>query len=157
MNFAHFGGGLSKADHAGHVGGVSLVEDAVVNEEEVTGTGDSWVGKVVDFPAAGAAGDDRVEGVALDFFAGGHFRKDKSLDAAFSHAGVDLGEDCIEDLFVELLGLLHDGNLSGRFDLADRFDDVVGFDLVGSNLFFPLEESRGGDVLIDCDLERNCR
>ena len=133
------------------------MEDAVVNEEEVTGTGDSWVGKVVDFPAAGAAGDDGVEGVALDFFAGGHFGKDESLDAAFSHAGVDLVEDSIEYLFVELLGLLHGGNLGGRLGPADRFDDVVGFDLVGSELFLPVEESRGGDALIDCDFERNCR
>ena len=134
MDLEHFGGRFSQANHAGHIGGVSLVEDAVVNEEEVAGFGNGLVGEVVDLPTAGTAGDDRSEGIAFDLLASSHFRKDDSLDAPLGHAGSDLRQNGIEDGFIDLLRLLHDGDLGRRFGLANGLDDRVRFDLMGREL-----------------------
>lgn len=157
MDLDHFGGGFAKADHAGHVGGVALVENAVVDEEEVSGAGDCLVGKVMNLPATGTTSDDGSEGVAFNFFAPGHLGEEESLDAALGHAGLDLRKDGVEDLLVDLLRFLHEGNLGIGFGLANGLDDWVWLDLMGGELFLPAGESGSGDTLVDGNFEGSGR
>lgn len=111
VDLNHFGSGPSKADGAGHVGGVALMNDAEVDDEKVAGSGDGLIRKVVDLPAIRAGGDDGDEGIAVDFFANRHLGENEPLDSPLGHARLDFGENGIEDDFIDALGFLHDGDL----------------------------------------------
>lgn len=103
VDFPHFWRGLAKADHSRHVGGVALMDDTEVDEEQVTRLDDGSVGEMVDFPAVWADGDNGGEGVTVDVFVGGNFGEDESLHSPLGHARADLREDGIEDLLVDFL------------------------------------------------------
>ena len=140
MDLSHSPRAITKADHAGHVGGIPLVEDAVVEKEKIAVAADGLVRKVVDFPAIGPIGHDGWKGVSFDFLSLGHFSKDESLYSSFGQIRFHLRKNSIEDLFVDFLRLLYDRNFSGRFGLAYRFDDGERLDFVGGQFFLPMDE-----------------
>lgn len=116
------------------------MDDAKVDEDHLVFANDGVIGEVVDFPAAGAGGDDGVEGVTVDGFVAGHFGEDETLDPALGHVRSDLREDGGEDGFVEALGSLHEGDLSGGFDPANVLGDGKRGDLVWLEGFLPMRE-----------------
>ena len=111
VNVAHVLGGPAKADRAGHVRGIALMDHPEIDEKYLVFANHRVVGKVVNFPAIGPGGHDGVERKGIDVFPVGHFGEQETLDASFGHVGADLRKDGGQDGFVDPLGLRHECHL----------------------------------------------
>jgi len=131
-----------------------LIDDTEVDEEQVVRIDDGSVREMVDFPAVWSGGDNGLKRITVDVVVGGHFGEDQSLNRSLSHARTDCREDGVEDLLVDLLGFMKEGDFGGGFDLPDLLDHNGRMDLMERELVSPFQERMVADCRVDSQSKR---